>query len=421
MTLSNYQNQFETIFKKENIPDEMKNLKKDAFSKFLKTGFPTQKWEDWRFTNLSKLKKKTFHISKKKNIPFNDKYLSNYKLNGVDSIIFFNGHYQKEFSSKSESYEIISVNNYFNKFNIKNNSSNKSPFEFLNTAFMENSCLIKTKPNIDNPNPIRILYLLEDENNLIVSPRIHICISKNSSATFIEDYNGSYGSFFQNGLTKISLKDNSSLNHIRIQSNSISTINVHNLYIEQNQNSQYKLTQFSEGGLLSRLNIKSNLNGPGSESLISGLSLSKHKQHIDNNIAVNHNSPNCISNQNFKYILKDNSSGVFNGKTIVTKKAQKTHSNQSNKNLLLSENAVMHSNPQLEIYADDVKCSHGSTTGQINEDILFYLRSRGLDILSSKTLLLKGFASEIFQTIKNNSIQKFIDKKFDNWLTINDY
>ena len=135
-----------------------------------------------------------------------------------------------------------------------------------------------------------------------------------------------------------------------------------------------------------------------------------------NNIVITHKAPNCTSGQNFRSILKGRSKGVFNGRTIVKQKAQKTNSSQSNKNLLISKNALMYSNPQLEIYADDVKCSHGSTTGQLDEDILFYLQSRGLNISLSKTLLLKGFSAEIFNTIKNNSIKSLLEDKFDFWL-----
>ena len=281
---------------------------------------------------------------------------------------------------------------------------------------MDNEILITIKENSDFKNPIRILYLSISKSNLMITPRIHLNISKNSSATFIEEHNNDQGTFFQNQSTIIKLEKNSALNHIQIQANSLKTININSLTINQSKDSSYNYTQFSEGSGLNRSNINSYLNEDGAESYINGLSLSKNSQHIDNNITITHKAPNCTSGQNFKSILKGRSKGIFNGRTIVNQKAQKTNSSQSNKNLLISKDALMYSNPQLEIYADDVKCSHGSTTGQLDEDILFYLQSRGLNINLSKTLLLKGFSAEIFDTIKDNSIKSSLENKFDNWL-----
>ena len=150
-----------------------------------------------------------------------------------------------------------------------------------------------------------------------------------------------------------------------------------------------------------------------------GLSLSSKNEQLGSHILTNHYSPNCSSSQNFKNILYGNSSGIFNGKTVVHQNAQKTDSKQSNKNLILSNNALMNSNPQLEIYADDVKCSHGSTTGALDEDAIFYLRSRGLSLINAQKLLLEGFAVELFDVIKDNTVKTFIINKFEKWLTEN--
>ena len=158
-------------------------------------------------------------------------------------------------------------------------------------------------------------------------------------------------------------------------------INTGNIHAEQEDSSQYNLSHFGLGSTLGSLNICSNLNGKGAECHINSLSLTKGNQHLDSHVLINHNSSHCISSQNFKNVLKESSSGVFNGKVIVHKNAQKTNSNQSNKNILLSKTAKMNSNPQLVIDADDVKCAHGSTTGALDEEALFYLRSRGLSLI----------------------------------------
>ena len=147
--------------------------------------------------------------------------------------------------------------------------------------------------------------------------------------------------------------------------------------------------------------------------------MSNKKQHFDTSIITDHISPNCTSDQNFKSVLNGNSTGVFNGRTIVRENSQKTDSRQSNKNLLLSENAKMNSNPQLEIYADDVKCAHGSTTGTLDEEALFYLRSRGIDRKSASSLLVRGFVSELIDELNNLDIKNFLFNRFDNWLEKN--
>ena len=189
--------------------------------------------------------------------------------------------------------------------------------------------------------------------------------------------------------------------------------------IQQKHNSKYDFLQFSYDLNLSRTKIETKLNGDGAECSLNGLSLSRENQQLGTHIITNHFTPNCWSSQNFKNILLDNSSGIFNGRTIVHKNAQKTDSQQSNKNLILSKNALMNSNPQLEIYADDVKCSHGSTTGALDEDALFYLRSRGLNPIEAKKLLIGGFAIELFEDLKHEPTKNFIVNKFEDWLLHN--
>ena len=418
MSLNNYKNQFNRLIEKGFYSDQINDLRKKAFSKFIKTGIPTQRWEDWRFTNLSKFKEKSFQIRKKVNSPKSKLSFSKYFKEDLITVISYNGYFVKYDKPLPNGLKILSGLNHL-KLNNSNNDlilKNNSTFELMNYAFMDNGFNIVVEKDTFIQQPIRFLFFSEKNNNIMTNPRIHLDLKENSSLMYIEEHIDRSGSFFHNLSSHITLKENSSLNHIRIQSNSLLTTSVSNIQTKQDKNSRYAFTQFSEGSELNRLNLESNLNSPGSEASISGISLSKKNQHIDNNIIINHEAPDCISKQNFKSILRDNSSGVFNGRTVVKKNAQKTNSSQSNKNILLSENATMHSNPQLEIYADDVKCSHGSSSGQIDNDTLFYLRSRGLDIAESKTLLLKGFVSEIFNEIRNDIIKNMILEKFNNWL-----
>ena len=416
MNLSEYQNQFNKLISRKENSNTFQDFRNSYFSEFLKVGLPTQKCEDWRFTSLSELKREKFDISEINSNSFERFDLDKYDIKDVITFIFVNGHYQDRSQVFPSNLKVSTKLKDFEIDNIDPPPKMSDPFKLLNTAFMDSALSITIKENLDFKNPIRFLYLSESKTNLMISPKIHLKLSENSSATFIEEHLNSQGSLFHNQSTIIKLEKNSNLDHIRIQTNSVKATNINNATINQKKNSSYNFTQFSEGSRLSRSNISSYLDEDGCECYINGLSLSKSSQQIDNNIVITHKAPNCTSGQNFRSILKGRSKGVFNGRTIVKQKAQKTNSSQSNKNLLISKNALMYSNPQLEIYADDVKCSHGSTTGQLDEDILFYLQSRGLNINLSKTLLLKGFSAEIFDTIKNNSIKNSLEGKFDFWL-----
>ena len=212
------------------------------------------------------------------------------------------------------------------------------------------------------------------------------------------------------------MKENAALNHIRIFSNADEAINISNLYTDQAEGSNYEYFQFVNSSALQRSDIYGKLDGVNSSCSLSGLTLSKDNQHSAIYINTDHAKPHCTSSQNFKSILNDMSSGVFNGRTVVQEDSQKTNSRQSNKNLLLSDNALMNSNPQLEIYADDVKCAHGSTTGALDKEALFYMQSRGINKEEASSLLIRGFASELINEVQHEETKKYLFNKFDHWL-----
>jgi Fe-S cluster assembly protein SufD len=394
-------------------------MREEAFSKFIEMGLPTKKWEDWRFTNLSSISEREFRISEIQDAPNSDIDISQYDINDLDTIVIYNGHYQESLSSMPSGVQLVSGLEYLSKTNWEFKSPETSPFDLLNTAFMDSGMSFMVDQNVVVEKPIRMLFISAGLESLMVTPRIHVDLGESSSLTFIEHHVGDSTSFFQNESVFISLGQNAQLDHIRIQSNSISTSNIANINVCQNSDSQYYFFQYADGSQLNRLNIKTKLIGEGANCAINGLALSNGTQHLDHHIITDHLVPNCTSSQNFKSILQDQSSGVFNGRTIVWQNAQKTDSNQSNKNLLLSKNALMNSNPQLEIYADDVKCAHGSSTGALGEDALFYLRSRGLNVLSAKALLVRGFATELLDKVKHGGIRDFITDRFDLWLMEN--
>tara|TARA_B110000116_G_C16608186_1_gene478118 strand:- start:31 stop:855 length:825 start_codon:yes stop_codon:yes gene_type:complete len=270
--------------------------------------------------------------------------------------------------------------------------------------------------NITVETPVRILFISNGDSSIMVNPRVHIDMEMGSSIIFVEEHVGDAASLFQNEAVYITLEKNSEIEHIRVQSNSENTHNMANLHVKQMEVSRYNFYQYSDGGNFSRSNIYVDLNGENSECNLNCLSLSRGNQHLDNSIIVNHNSPYTYSSQVAKSVLFDKSTGVFNGRTVVQKDAQKIVAHQSNKNLLLSKSAKMNSNPQLEIYADDVKCNHGSTTGQLDEDALFYFQSRGIPKNEAFILLVSGFVSEVMEKIKFKPVKNYIDQKINSWI-----
>ena len=417
MSFTNYHNEFEKLLDRKYFSSEMHPVRKQAFSKLKASGFPTQKWEDWRFTNLSELNKNHFSISELEDAPSMTPDISQYEIEGIQTIVVYNGHFQEDISSVPNGVELINGQDYMESKNGEINQFEKSPFDLLNTAFMDSGvCLIINK-NMNVETPIRLLFISNGDSSIMVNPRVHIDVESSSRLTFIEQHVGDATSLFQNEAVYLSLKENSEVEHIRIQSNSVDTHNIVSLHVSQSSNSRYNFFQYADGSKMGRSNIYVDLDGKNSDCSINCLSLSRSDQHLDNSIIVNHNSPNTYSSQFVKSVLFDNSTGVFNGRTVVKKDAQKIEAHQSNKNLLLSKTAKMNSNPQLEIYADDVKCSHGSTTGQLDDDALFYFQSRGIPKNEAFILLVSGFVGEVMEKIKFEPVKNYIDQKINLWIT----
>ena len=266
--------------------------------------------------------------------------------------------------------------------------------------------------------PIQIVYLTtEISDKLMNHPRFSFNLGENSEATIIEQYIGSTSnSYFINAVTQINIEKNAKLSHVRIQEDDQTSHHTACTNYTLNKESQLNSTSISSGSKLYRHNIKLILNDKGAYATLNGLSLTKDSQHHDQHVIVDHNSDACHSNQLFKYILSDKSSGVFNGRVIVRENTKQTDANQSNKNLLLSPHSLMNANPQLEIYAEDVKCSHGSTTGQIDSEALFYLRSRGISKEKAIELIVGGFAEDILENIKNDDLKSYLSKNIFSWL-----
>ncbi len=424
MNVIQYKSQFEQFLQSvSNEPQIVKDFRKDAFENFLKIGYPTKRHENWRFTNLTSLAKTEYRFPNRELNKINNNIINEYYFDNCHRIVFINGKFDAELSSLDSIATRITVKNITEILSDLNQDSTKNdtnPFILLNKAFVSGGYYIEIDSNYIEDKPLYILNIISDEKDFIQNHQQNLIkIGKNIQVSVIEEIvNTNQKELFKNTVYSIQVDENSTLSHILLQQNHAKSKNLNHIFIKQQDNSTYNTQLINIGGDLVRNDINVQIDGENCDTDISGLSLLSGKDHVENYTVVSHNKPNSNSKQLFKYILDESSEGVFNGLVTVQPDAQKTDSQQTNKNILLSQNALMNSNPQLEIYADDVKCSHGSATGELDEDAIFYLRSRGIDLLAAKSLLIEGFAKEVTDKIKIDSVKKRLNTILIDWLNI---
>ena len=424
--MTHYQEQLTSLLENSMEENEdIRSLRLNAFDSFKKLGFPTKKDEDWRFTNFSNIKNGYFRLSRPSDLPNNFK--SPKLLNDQSyPIVIINGHYQPQLSIIPNGLSIFSGSDDFKSnphsyaidSNKPHSSKMKNPFYLLNTSLMNSGLSFEISENIQIEKPIEIFFCTSEIDEPIMNhPRFHFRLRKNSKATIIEHYRGqTKQSYFINTVSNFELEENAHLSHFRFQDENFHSNHTSFSGYTLNKYSNLNCNCLSIGSDLYRHNIKVDFTGSNGFARVNGLSLIDNNRHHDLNVIVNHLDNSCTSNQLFKFILSDSSTGVFNGKVVVDKDTFQTNANQTNRNLLLSPSSNMNSNPQLEIHAEDVKCSHGSTTGQIDPEALFYLRSRGISKQRAIELVVEGFAKEIFTNIKDDIFQSKINQKIGQWL-----
>ncbi len=399
----------------------IQELRKDAFDKFVKVGYPTKKHENWRFTDLSTLVKTEYQFTNGEIGKIDKEIITNHSFENSFRIVFVNGSFDAELSTFDGIAKQFSVKNMSESFSDLTNDyieNGTNPFILLNKAFATGGYVIEIDSNYIEDKPLHILNIISDEKDFVQHHQQNLIkIGKSSQVTIIEEnVHTNKTELFNNSVYNIQVDNNSILSHILIQQNDPKSKGLNHIFVEQQDNSTYKTQLINIGGELIRNNINVQIDGDNCSTDISGLSLLSGKDHIENYTTISHNKPNSNSHQLFKYILDESSEGVFNGLVSVKPDAQKTDSQQTNKNILLSKKALMNSNPQLEIYADDVKCSHGSATGELDEDAIFYLRSRGIDFVTAKSLLIEGFAKEVIDKIKIDSVKEKLNIELIKWL-----
>jgi Fe-S cluster assembly protein SufD len=427
----NFKNKYLTAFKKFEAglnglsESAFHKIRKEAVSKFDELDFPTTRNEEWKYTNVLPMLGNNFVNSSPEKIntvlKINDDILKLVESLNAEFLVFINGYFSENLSKICSNADGIVIDNLANALikhtdkvnkHLAQYAENDNGFTALNTAFTQDGAFIQVSKNKIIDRPVFILHLSGDEKeNLIINPRNLIVAEPNSQVTIIECYQGINSKpYFNNNVTEVISEENAHVEYYKIQTEDYNSYHISKTQVQLERNGNFVHNQISFGGALVRNDINSVMNGEGCEVHYNGLYLVTDEQHVDNHTLMDHAKPNCFSNELYKGILAGKSRGVFNGKVIVRPDAQKTNAYQSNKNIILSDEALMNTKPQLEIFADDVKCSHGATVGQLEEEQVFYLRSRGIDEKKSRSILIHAFAGDVIELIKEEPLKEYVHK-----------
>jgi Fe-S cluster assembly protein SufD len=394
-------------------------LAKDAFCK---QGIPNRKHEEYKYTNIDLILKDEFVLNAAKPVVAKQIESSKILANSFIAVVV-NGIFSPELSELQELPKGLTIvgladatktqASIFNLHFGKYADVNSDAFIALNTATTKDGVFIHVAKGAVIEKPIHVLHISSADTNSIINPRNLIVVDENAQAKIIESFEtvDSKAKIFNNAITEITVAKNTVVEHYKIQDENEAGYLMNTLQVNQQENSVFITNTITLSGSLVRNNLNIVLNGEHIESNLNGLYLTKNHQVVDNHTLVDHRKPNCNSNELYKGIIDEKSTATFNGKIFVRKDAQKTNAFQSNKNILLSDDGSINTKPQLEIYADDVKCSHGTSTGKLDEDKIFYLRARGISELSAKKLLMHAFASEVIDTIKIDELRDYVEAK----------
>jgi Fe-S cluster assembly protein SufD len=392
---------------------ELHEVRSNAIKNFENKGFPTKKEEAWKYTSLNSILKNDFSVFPKKDNAIEFKDVKKYFLHEIDTykVVFIDGIFSSFLSSTTHDgldvclmssaltkpkYKMV-IDTYFNQI-----ASKEESLTSLNTAFSLEGAYINIPKSKVVDKPIEIIYFSTGtEAALMVQPRNLIVVGENAHVQIVERHQSlNSNPVLTNSVTEIFAQKRAIVDYYKIQ-NDVQTANlIDNTYIAQKQESRVAVHTFSFGGNITRNNLNFYHQGERIDSTLKGITIIGDKQHVDHYTLVQHATPNCESHQNYKTILNDSSTGVFNGKIFVEKEAQKTDAFQQNNNILIGDKATINAKPQLEIFADDVKCSHGCTIGQLDESAMFYMQQRGIPKKEAKALLMYAFTSEVTNSVK---------------------
>lgn len=413
------------------INSDIHEIRSKALQNFEDLGFPTKKLEAWKYTSLNSILKQDYSLFPSKNLSTELADVKEYFIHDIDTykIVFIDGKYSSFLSQtthqdydvclmssalSSTKYKTV-IDKYFNKVAKQDNLTS------LNTAFVTEGAYIHIPKNTEVEKPIQIInFTTGSETSTMVQPRNLIVVGENAHVQIIERHQSlTSNKVLTNAVTEIFAAKSANVDCYKIQNDDLNASLVDNTYIDQKSNSVVSVHTFSFGGNITRNNLNFYQNGEHIDSILKGITIIEGKQHVDHHTLVNHIEPNCESHQDYKGIYDERSTGVFNGKVVVNKEAQKTNAYQQNNNVLVSDKATINAKPQLEIFADDVKCSHGCTIGQLDDDALFYMQQRGIPQKEGKGLLMFAFANTVLESVRIPEVKSRITKLIAHKLGVN--
>jgi len=405
------------------VHSELHDLRTSALKNFENKGFPTKKEESWKYTSLNAILKNDFTVFPKSENSIEFKDVKKYFIHEIDTykLVFIDGVFSSHLSSTTHEgldiclmssalhkpkYKMV-IDNYFNKIAKKDESLTS-----LNTAFANEGAYVNIPKSTVVRKPIEIMYFSTgNEAALLVQPRNLIIVGENSHVQIIERHQSlNENPVLTNSVTEIFAQKRAIVDYYKIQNDNLEANLIDNTYVSQKQETNVSVNTFCFGGNLTRNNLNFYHFGERIVSNLNGITIIGEKQHVDHYTLVQHSTPNCESHQDYKGIYSDRSTGVFNGKIFVEKEAQKTNAFQKSNNILLGDKSTINAKPQLEIFADDVKCSHGCTIGQLDETAMFYMQQRGIPKKEAKALLMYAFSNALIESIKIPELKQRITK-----------
>lgn len=411
----------ESIAIAKNSPRWLAELRQNSFSRFAELGIPTTRHEEWKYFNLSSLNTRRFKMPIFAELK-DEQSLRDYFEDNEINIVFINGFFSEKFSNIASAPKGVTVLTLaqaleqeqaaLSDFYKRSSSNDPEPFVSLNTALHTNGVFIRIADKAIVEQVIHVFYVTTSNlADTAVFPRTFIAVGKSSQVSIVETYLGlTDAAYFVNPVSDINMSENSVLNYYKVQIDGEKALHIGAVRVCQEANTQLEAFSLAAGAHMARNNISVASDGEGSDSIVDGLYVLSGTQVIDNHSLIDHRKPNCTSHQLYKGILNDASHAVFNGKIFVRPIAQKTNSYQLNKHLVLGKDARVDTKPQLEISADDVKCTHGATIGQLNDDELFYLQTRCISKEDAVKMLSRGFVDDILDKLRDQNVRRKLSK-----------
>ena len=412
-------------------PGWARKRRDEGFEAFASLGFPTKRIEEWRHTNVDVIARADFAPPERAPaIDAPDALVASALLGGFAAhrLVFVNGRFSAELSDLSGLPRGVRLVNLASAIDADDPFTAEAlgrlvdlrtaPFPALNAAFMTDGALLSIDAGVTVERPIHIVFLANATGVDAVFPRNLIVAGEGAMATIVESFEGAGGGYFTNAVSEITVGAGANVDHYRLQRESHDAFHVSLTQVAQGAGSVYANHSLSLGGRLVRNDINAMMGGDRVETYLNGLFVADGQRHVDHHTQVDHAHPNGHSNEKYKGVLGGRATGVFRGRIHVHPDAQKTDAYQNNKNLLLTRDATVHTKPQLEIYADDVKCSHGATVGQLDEEAIFYLRSRGVGRNDARMILVRAFAGEILANIKVAALREHLESSMEQWMPI---